>query len=109
LWKLYLKNAVTSRTRKKLRQHRRRLSEKGAVTSVIASEPEAVRRAFEDFLALEASGWKGREGTALLSDNADVAFMREAVAALAELGCASIHSLCLDGKPVSMQLVRRAG
>jgi CelD/BcsL family acetyltransferase involved in cellulose biosynthesis len=107
--KAYLEKALSSSTRKKLRQHRRRLSEKGAVTSVIASEPEAVRRAFQDFLALEASGWKGREGTALLSDKADAAFMREAVGALAELGCASIHSLCLDGKAVSIQLVARAG
>ena len=73
--KAYLEKALSSSTRKKLRQHRRRLSEKGAVTSVVASEPEAVRRAFEDFLTLEASGWKGREGTALLSDKADAAFM----------------------------------
>ena len=107
--KAYLEKALSSSTRKKLRQHRRRLSEKGAVTSVVASEPEAVRRAFEEFLAIEAAGWKGREGTALLSDKADAAFMRGAVVALAEQGCASVHSLCLDGKPVSVQLVGRAG
>jgi CelD/BcsL family acetyltransferase involved in cellulose biosynthesis len=104
----YLEQALSSSTRKKLRQHRRRLAEKGALTSVIATEPAAARRAFEDFLALEASGWKGREGTALLNDKGDAAFMRAAVGALAEVGCASIHSLNLDGKPVSMQLVGRA-
>jgi CelD/BcsL family acetyltransferase involved in cellulose biosynthesis len=68
-----------------------------------------VRQALEEFLAMEASGWKGREGTALLSDGADAAFMRGAVDALADFGCASIHSLYLDGKPVSMQIVGRAG
>jgi CelD/BcsL family acetyltransferase involved in cellulose biosynthesis len=107
--KAYLEKALSGSTRKKLRQHRRRLAEKGALTTVIASEPAAVRRAFEDFLALEASGWKGREGTALLNDRRDAALMRSAVGALAEVGCASVHSLNLDGKPVSMQLVGRAG
>lgn len=105
----YLEKSLSSSTRKKLRQHRRRLSEKGALVSTIVSEPNAVRRTLEEFLAMEASGWKGREGTALLSDKADAAFMRGAVGALADLGCASIHSLFLDGKPVSMQIVARSG
>jgi CelD/BcsL family acetyltransferase involved in cellulose biosynthesis len=107
--KAYLEKALSSSTRKKLRQHRRRLSEKGTLTCVIASEPEAVRRAFEQFLALEASGWKGRRGTAILSNKVEEKFMRGALSALAELGCASIHSLCLDDKPVSMQIVTRSG
>ena len=71
------------------------------------SEPEAVRRALEEFLAMEASGWKGQQGTALLSNKTDAAFVRGAVGGLAERGCASIHSLYLDGKPVSMQIVAR--
>jgi CelD/BcsL family acetyltransferase involved in cellulose biosynthesis len=107
--KAYMEKALSSSSRKKLRQHRRRLSEKGTLTSVIASEPEAVRRALEDFLALEASGWKGRQGTALLCDDRDAAFMRTAVGELAEQGCASIHALSLDGRAVSMQIVARAG
>jgi CelD/BcsL family acetyltransferase involved in cellulose biosynthesis len=35
--------------------------------------------------------------------------MRGAVAALADQGCASIHSLRLDGKPISAQIAVRAG
>ena len=105
----YLENALSNSTRKKLRQHRRRLSEQGTLTSTIVSEPDAVQRALEEFLAMEASGWKGRQGTALLSDQTDAAFMRGAVGALAELGCASIHSLYLNAKPVSMQIVLRSG
>jgi CelD/BcsL family acetyltransferase involved in cellulose biosynthesis len=107
--KAYLEKALSGSTRKKLRQHRRRLSEKGSLTSVIVSDAAAVRGALEEFLALEASGWKGQQGTALLSNKADAAFMRSAVGALADLGRASIHSLYLDGKPVSMQIVARSG
>jgi CelD/BcsL family acetyltransferase involved in cellulose biosynthesis len=107
--KSYLEKSLSGSTRKKLRQHRRRLAEKGTLTSVIVSEPAAVRLALEEFLALEAAGWKGQQGTALLSDQADVAFMRGAVGALAARGRASIHSLYLDGRPVSMQIVARSG
>jgi hypothetical protein len=107
--KAYLENALSSSTRKKLRQHRRKLSEKGALTSAVATEPEAVRQALEEFLAMEASGWKGREGTALVSNEGDAAFMRGAMAALAGHGNAAVHSIRLDGKPISMQLVARAG
>ena len=58
---------------------------------------------------MEAAGWKGANGTALLSNKADAEFIRGAIDGLAERGCASIHSLNLDGKPVSMQIVARAG
>ncbi len=107
--KTYLEKALSGSTRKKLRQHRRKLSEKGTLTSSLATEPQAVRKAVEEFLAMEASGWKGRQGTALATNEADTAFMRGAMAALAEHGCAAVHSIHLDGKPVSMQIVARAG
>jgi hypothetical protein len=68
-----------------------------------------VRGALDDFLTMEASGWKGRQGTALLNNQTDAAFMRGAVGALADAGRASVHSLCVDGKPISMQIVARAG
>jgi CelD/BcsL family acetyltransferase involved in cellulose biosynthesis len=107
--KTYLEKTLSSGSRKKLRQHRRRLGETGALTSTTASEPAAVRSAFEKFLALEAAGWKGRAGTALFCDDRNAAFVRAAVGALAERGCASIHTLHLNGKPVSMQIVARCG
>jgi CelD/BcsL family acetyltransferase involved in cellulose biosynthesis len=107
--KSYLEKALSNSTRKKLRQHRRRIAEKGALTAAIVTEPEAVRRALEDFMQMEASGWKGRQGTALLCDPGDAAFMRKAIVKMATLGSASIHALYLDQRPVSMQIVMRAG
>ena len=107
--KAYFEQAMSASSRKKLRQHRRRLAEKGALASIVITEPQAVARAFEDFLALEASGWKGRQGTALSSDAADAQYTRAMIAALAAQGDAEIHSLTLDGRPVSMQVLLRAG
>jgi CelD/BcsL family acetyltransferase involved in cellulose biosynthesis len=107
--KSYMENALSSASRKKLRQHRRRLAEKGVLESRIIAGPDAVGRSLEDFLVLEAAGWKGRQGTALLSDKADAAFARAMVGTLAAHGDASIHGLYLDGRPVSLQIVLRAG
>jgi CelD/BcsL family acetyltransferase involved in cellulose biosynthesis len=68
-----------------------------------------VRAALEDFLQMEASGWKGRQHTALVSQATDAAFVRTMVGTLAERGEASVHGLYLDGRPVSLQIVLRAG
>ncbi|MGH6664953.1 MAG: GNAT family N-acetyltransferase, partial [Pseudolabrys sp.] len=106
--KQYLEKALSASRRKKLRQRRRGLAEKGALESKIISEPEAVGRALEDFLRLEAAGWKGRKRTALLCNPPDATFTREMMTALAPHGEAWIHALTLDGRPVSMQIVLRA-
>lgn len=105
----YMEQALSSSSRKKLRQHRRRLGEKGALEFHVISEPHAVRTVFEDFLSLEATGWKGRRGTALASDPADAAIARDMIAALAQRGQAALHALTLAGRPISVQVVLRAG
>jgi len=100
---------LSSSSRKKLRQHRRRLAEKGNLTTVIVTEPDAVRNALEEFMQMEAAGWKGQQGTALLCDPGHAAFMRKAIVGMAERGCAQIHAMYLDRRPVSMQVIVRAG
>jgi CelD/BcsL family acetyltransferase involved in cellulose biosynthesis len=105
----YLEAALSSASRKKLRQYRRRLGERGKLELKIAQSPNEVRDATEAFLQLEAGGWKGRRGTALLSRPQDAAFARGMLAAFADRGDACVYSLTLDGRAVSMQVVLRAG
>jgi CelD/BcsL family acetyltransferase involved in cellulose biosynthesis len=105
----YFEKALSSSTRKKLRQHRRRLEEKAKLESRICTVAAEVTRAFEDFLTLEASGWKGRTGTALLCDPAEAALVRSMVAALAQHGDACVHALWQNGKAIAAQVVLRAG
>jgi CelD/BcsL family acetyltransferase involved in cellulose biosynthesis len=107
--KQYFEAALSSSSRKKLRQHRRRFEEKGALENVVRTASHEVREAFEDFLQLEAAGWKGRSGTALLCHQSDADFVRGMIAALAERGRASVHALYQGGKPVAAQIVLRAG
>ena len=88
------RRASDDKKRKELRRQRKRLGDSGSVTSSDTGEPSAVPRALDDFLALEADGWKGRAGTAARGD-ADIAgFMTAAVTALAGEGKARIARLC---------------
>jgi hypothetical protein len=105
----YMEKALSSASRKKLRQHRRRLREMGRLETVVAHSVADVQRGFEAFLTLEQSGWKGRNGTALLSSCDQANFGRSMVTALAQAGTASVHALELDGRPISVQVVLRAG
>lgn len=96
-------------SRKKLRQYRRRLAEQGEVATTRHTTPAEVTAALEEFLALEAAGWKGRAGTAVLNDAADTGFVRAAFPRMAETGDARIEVLRLDGKPAAIQILARAG
>ncbi len=96
-------------TRKKLRQDWNRLSALGTVDIVNDRDPDAVKAAFEIFLAMEAASWKGDAGTALLCDAADAAFARRLVADLVARGDASVALLRLDGRPIAAQVLLYCG
>ena len=70
--------------------------------------PVEIPRATEDFLALEASGWKAQRG-ALLGHPSLATFVRSATRLLAREGKCQIHSLELDGKPIAMGVVIESG
>jgi CelD/BcsL family acetyltransferase involved in cellulose biosynthesis len=104
----HLAATLSSSTRKKLRQHRRRLAQAGEVTTPIYDGP-AFATALEQFLRLEASGWKGRTGAALLHEPGTPAFVRTAMNGLARRGRASIATLEVDGRAIASQVLLRAG
>jgi CelD/BcsL family acetyltransferase involved in cellulose biosynthesis len=107
--KQYFEKAMSSSSRKKLRQHRRRLEEQGKLESRVCVTAADVTQAFEGFLSLESSGWKGRVGTALLCNPAEAALVRAMVGALAQHGNAWVHALYQNDKAVAAQVVLRAG
>jgi hypothetical protein len=107
--KQYFEKALSSSSRKKLRQHRRRLEEKGGLETRIFMTPADIAQGIEDFLKLEAAGWKGRSGTALLCDPAEAGLARTMVGSLAAHCDAWIHGLYQNGRAVALQVVLRAG
>ena len=96
-------------TRKKLRQDWNRLSALGAVDVVNDRTPAAAERAFEVFLTLEKASWKGAQGTALLSDSQDAAFVRRLFERLAAQNVASVALLRVDGRAIAAQVLMYCG
>ncbi|MBX9774354.1 MAG: GNAT family N-acetyltransferase [Xanthobacteraceae bacterium] len=106
----YLDHAMPHKKRKELRRLRKRLAEIGTLTSTtIAKGPTALTAAVLDFLALEASGWKGRAGTAAKGNDAVHCFVVEAVSALAAEGKASVARLTLDNRAIAAIVTLRSG
>ena len=101
----YLRNAFGGRPLRELRRLKRRLESLGRLDHRVAREPEAVRLAIENFLTLEASGWKGRARTAMAVDRYRAAFVREASQRLAERDLCRVHELTLDGETVASLVV----
>jgi CelD/BcsL family acetyltransferase involved in cellulose biosynthesis len=102
-----LHEALSGKKLKELRRQRHRLAEHGDVRFDVARSPEAVASALETFLKLEASGWKGQRGTALVQVDGDAAFIRRATKALAELGQCEIVTLFAGDAPVASGIVLR--
>ena len=102
-----LQEALGSRKLKELRRQRHRLAEHGALRFEVARAPEEVATALETFLRLEASGWKGKRGTALIQDDGDTAFVRRAAVALAETSQCEIVTLRAGDTPVAAAIVLR--
>jgi len=102
-----LLDALGGKKLKELRRQRNRLAEHGAVRFDVARTPEAIAAAIETFLALEASGWKARRGTALRQDEGDAGFIRRATKGLAETGQCEIVTLHAGETPVAAAIVLR--
>ncbi|MBB3952121.1 GNAT family N-acetyltransferase [Aureimonas jatrophae] len=87
----------------------RRLGRHGPVRFEEARKPDDVREGLEEFLALEASGWKGRRRTALAQDRYRAAFAREAVNGLAERGQARVFTLWAGEDAAASLVVLESG
>ena len=98
----YLAEALSARKRKDLKRRFRRLSELGEVEFRWESGAEGLPRWIDEFLALEASGWKGEAGSALTCDAATEAVFRDSLTGAAERDRLIRLSLSVDGKPIAM-------
>jgi len=92
---------------KELRRQRNRLAEHGEVTFAVARSCDAVEKAIEVFLTLEASGWKAKRGTALKQNDGDASFIRQATRELAATGQCEIVTLHAGETPVAAAIVLR--
>lgn len=101
--------AITGkRTVQSARVSLRKLAEHGEPGHRAVTEKQALGPALETFLRLEASGWKGRAGTALSAASHD-GFMRAAIANLAGRDSARIDLTLLDERVIAATLSIASG
>lgn len=101
----YLRNAISAHHFRDLQRQWRNLDAKGQLSYNVARQPDEIRIRMEQFLALEATGWKGQRRTAMVLDRYRAAFAREAITNLAEADGVRIHTLDFNGKPIAAMIV----
>lgn len=101
----YLRQAITPHHVREMRRQWRQLEAQGTLTYEVARQPADIRQRTEEFLSLEASGWKGRKRSALISDRFRAAFAREAISNLSEADAVRIHTIDLNGKAIASLVV----
>ncbi len=105
----YLERTLPAKRLKEMRRKRRRLEELGTLSVEQVSDGPELARGLDDFLRLEASGWKGRAGTAALNNAKILQFMQQAVKALGREGKVLMHRLVLDGNAISASITLKSG
>ena len=100
--------ALSSKAGKEIRRQTRRLADLGRLGYASLRDGD-LEDATEQFLALEAGGWKGRAGTALLRVTSRAVFARTMIRLLGRQGRCRIDRLALDGAPIAMAVVLSCG
>jgi hypothetical protein len=101
----YLAKHLSAHRRKDLQRNRRRLETLGSVAHVIHTSGVELKRAVETFLSIEASGWKGEQGTALASDPHTRRFAEQAFTN----GDSRVDLLTLNGVAIAAGVVVFSG
>ena len=95
--------ALGSKLRNDVKRRRRRLEELGEVR-VTPYEPASLDAALDEAFRIEASGWKGREGTAIADRGEEERFQRLLARWADSRGWLRLWFLRLDGRPIAFRL-----
>ena len=101
--------AVSKQLRGQLTRSRRKLESSGAVQLRTTTGGDRLEEDLEAFLRLEASGWKGRAGTAILSAPRTAALYRQFARSAATTGALRLHLLHVDAAVIAGDLSCRVG
>ena len=102
-----LADALGAKKLKQLRRQRHRLAEHGEVRFEIARTRNEIDAAFDTFLKVEASGWKGERGTALGCNPILAARLRDTLLTLAARGESEIVTLHAGSDVIASGIVLR--
>jgi len=91
----------TAKHRSSMRRRERRLGDLGEVTFEACRGGARLPGVLEEGLAIEASGWKGRRGTAIACDPATLRFYRRIASWAGSHGWLLLTTLRIDGRMVA--------
>lgn len=100
----FLRSKVSTKTRKNTKRLERKLAKQGKVhfETLPSGSGTDLEHWTKEFLDLEASGWKGKNRSALGSDSQSHLFFHELVRRNVDNGKLAISKLTFDGKPICM-------
>lgn len=98
----YFETAYSPKRRRELRRQFNRLSDAGRVEFVWHWDDAGIAPWCEDFLRIEASGWKAEAGSALACSTETQAMFCQALTGAAQQGRLVRVSLTLDDRPIAM-------
>jgi CelD/BcsL family acetyltransferase involved in cellulose biosynthesis len=97
--------SVSSRSRYDLRRARKRADKIGKVTfEIVSPGPDMLDQYLEEIYQVEASGWKGRNATAMLFDERMKHFFQLYSRAACRLGTLRLCFLRINSKPAAVML-----
>ena len=100
----YLATISTTHHRHEWRRQERRLGEQGSLNYNALQPADDASAWIAEFMNLELSGWKGREGSAFASNPAHRRWLLEVGTEAAKRGRLMMSALRLDGKAIAMKL-----
>ncbi len=98
-WRTLLES-VSRNLRSQVGRYRKRLEREGRLVFRTATGSE-LERDLNLFFSLEASGWKGANGTAILQDHRAMQLFTDFASSCAAMGWLRLHLLELDGTPIA--------
>jgi CelD/BcsL family acetyltransferase involved in cellulose biosynthesis len=107
-WSAY-EQSLDNKFRADLRRRRRRLEEKGTVSCEFHDGREGLPALLEEGYRVEAAGWKGREGTAILCRPDTRQFYTEVARWAADRGSLRLGFLRLDGVALAFEYALQEG
>jgi len=105
----YIAAQFSGRTLKHLRRQKELLSEQGTLEVCHLTPEDNVTNWVDDFLRLEAAGWKGAAGTALGSMASHETFFRSVTGAAHGRQRLKMSGLSLDGRFIAARTAFRSG
>lgn len=105
----YVNSAMTNHNRKEVRRLARRLSEIGVPEVRVLTAEEDLEKWLNHFLQMEAAGWKGREATALASDDVSRNYFKSIAQAAYVRGQLMLVGLFLNQQPIALKCNFLAG